>query len=118
MEGLFDVPHEDTYLQSGTLNLLVRCPACDSPFLVTVNWVWTGEDIALDPPVVLYPDAGGRFDSSVPPSIANSYVEAAKTLRAVAPTATAIMCRRTLEGICMHFGATGRKHADNAQRLG
>ena len=44
----------------------------------------------------------------MPGSIANSYAEAAKSLRAAAPIATAIMCRRTLEGICKHFGATGR----------
>jgi len=108
VRGSFNLSDDDTYNQSGTLHFLVKCPGCDSPFLASVNWVWAGEGYALDPPMVLYPDDGGRFDDSVPASIANSYAEAAKALRAAAPTATAIMCRRTLEGICQHFGASGK----------
>jgi len=108
VRGSFNVADDDTREHSGTLHFLVQCPGCNSPFLASINWGWASEGFALDPPVVLYPDDGGRFDDSVPASIANSYAEAAKALQAAAPTATAIMCRRTLEGICKHFGASGR----------
>jgi hypothetical protein len=48
-----------------------------------------------------------KLDQSVPEKIAESYQEAARTLSVDAPTATAIMCRRTLEGICSHYEAKG-----------
>jgi len=64
VRGSFDIGDEDTHHHSGTLHLLVQCPGCYAPFLVTVDWGWAGEGFALDPPMVLYPDAGGRFDAS------------------------------------------------------
>jgi hypothetical protein len=115
VRGSFDLGDDDTYNQTGTRHFLVECPGCTSPFLVTVNWSWAGTGFAMDPPVVLYPDAGGRFDDSVPASIANSYMEAAKSLRAAAPTATAIMCRRTLRHLPT-LRRLGQQHAAEARR--
>jgi hypothetical protein len=58
-------------------------------------------------PELLYPTASTRLDPSVPPRIAQSYHEAAMSQSVGAQTATAIMCRRTLEGICVHYEARG-----------
>lgn len=57
---------------------------------------------------VLYPVRDEKLDPAIPPEIAASFQEAVRVRQAGAPTATAIMCRRTLEGVCSHFGAPGR----------
>lgn len=56
--------------------------------------------------VTLHPNAG-EFDDAVPEAIALSFAETIKTAKAGAPTATAMMCRRTLECVCNHLGTKG-----------
>jgi hypothetical protein len=70
---------------------------------------YVGESyVSWEFPVVIYPGDPQAMDPSVPENIANSYLEARRVYRdASGPTAAAIMCRRTLEGICDHFGAEG-----------
>jgi hypothetical protein len=93
---------------------LLACPDCSHPFLVkqdsypleTVTGAWTE---GLTPPVVLYPSELTALDPSVPSNIAESYLEARRVFSlAAGHTAAAIMCRRTLEGICKSFSAKGK----------
>jgi ribosomal protein S27AE len=94
---------------------LVSCPDCDAPFLLRHHGMDAWDDdgncgyIEWEPSTVLYPSDPQAMDPAVPSRIANSYLEARRVFsQASAYTAAAIMCRRTLEGICEHFQGSGR----------
>lgn len=91
--------------------LVARCPQCRSPFLLLQvgDWDYRFDIVSWNTTRYLYPAEPDFLDPSVPKPIANSYLEARRTFNdAGATTAAAIMCRRTLEGICLHFQADGR----------
>lgn len=96
---------------------LLACPECFAPFLLAYRPVefpggglFGDEDLLFYPePISLYPEPPDSLDASVPDEIAESYREAQRAFyKAAAYTAAAIMCRRTLEGICVEQGASGR----------
>lgn len=108
VHGTYVVTDPETGDQDGRRFFLVACPICQDPFLAYVDWAWVGNDkFAIDPPGTLYPDSGNYFDPSVPAEVSASFAEATKTLGAGANTATAMMCRLTLELICKNVGAQG-----------
>ena len=88
---------------------LATCNNCLSPFLLER----TGEIYDIDEYdneratwgefQMLYP-APAKLGASVPKSIAEAHAEAEICFSARAYTACAIMCRRALEGICVHHG--------------
>jgi len=79
---------------------LLRCPKCRGPFLTDEDEVW-----GL---TCLYPQPDMRVNPDLPAPLKAAYEEAAACFKSKAYTATAIMCRKTLEGICVEHGATGR----------
>lgn len=105
-------------------HLLLICPECADPFLMwqrgtveynsfsdSMNVVWVSNK-------VLYPSQPDRLSPSVPQNIAISYLEAQRCFSdASGYTASAIMCRRTLEGICEHFSASGGNLKNKLQDL-
>lgn len=106
--GDTQICHDEGY--TWTRYTLVTCPSCESPFLLE-----HGGDrldhrgIYWSQPRLLYPSQYAILDSSVPKAVAESYEETAKVFHSGAHVATAIMCRRTLEGVCSHLGAKGSK---------
>lgn len=72
---------------------LLHCPKCMDPFLVVEN------EYLNEPPEVLYPPVP-QSSPSIPKPIREAIAEAQACFRAKAYTATAIMCRKTLEGLC------------------
>jgi len=81
---------------------LLRCPRCDHPFLVRNDLSYTAE------PEVLYPRPDLRISPNLPELIRTSHVEAQACFRAKAYTAAAIMCRKTLEGLCAEHKVTAK----------
>lgn len=81
----------------------LRCRSCDSPFLVLQENY--GE---WDEPYSLYPPQDTRVNPGLPLPIRNSYGEALTCLKAKAFTASAVMCRKTLEGVCVEHGVSSR----------
>src|SRR4051812_32497360 len=75
----------------------LRCPKCISPFLVN-------EDALLGVST-LYPPQDNRVNPNLPGPLKAAYKEALSCFKSKAFTATAIMCRKTLEGICVEHGA-------------
>jgi hypothetical protein len=61
-----------------------------------------------DTAFLLYPSSDLRVNPSAPPEIQRAFEEACGCYRARAFTASAIMCRKTLEGICAAHGVTER----------
>jgi hypothetical protein len=107
VRGSYQTSDPETGNQDGYYYALVECPGCEHPFLTRHSWCWVGgpANFDIDGLRILYPSAG-ELDESVPESVAQSFTETIKTAQAGVPIATAMMCRRTLETICIHLGAT------------
>lgn len=108
----------DEFGSERTVHFMLRCPQCSGPFLcreyglnVGADIGWTSEDF-----IVLYP-AALTLDASVPKLIADSFNEGERCYGARSFTACAIMCRRTLEGICAHHNVQGSNLARKLERL-
>src|SRR5215216_3060889 len=73
----------------------LRCPRCSRPFIM----LQVDDGPGWDEPRRLYPPIEMGVSLAIPNSLRLAYDEARKCFRAKAYTATAIMCRKTLEGI-------------------
>lgn len=82
--------------------IFAKCPGCGTPFVaLQENWgSWSEEQHFEDP--VKYLPRPKTVSRDVPKDIAASFTEATDCFtRARAHSATAIMCRKTLQGICV-----------------
>jgi uncharacterized protein YbaR (Trm112 family) len=99
--------------------MLLRCPRCRSPLLVEQEN--TGDMAAGDvwdsASVVLYPQPDLRVNPKAPPEIRAAAEEGIKCYRARAYTAAAIMCRKTLEGVCEAHGVKERTLAISLKKM-
>lgn len=85
--------------------MLARCPNCQGPILAET------EEVAPEQwsdPTIRYPSRGQGADPTWPSVLAARFAEAEACLRARAFNAAAVMCRRTMEQVCMELNATGR----------
>jgi hypothetical protein len=80
---------------------LAKCPVCNEPVLAYQTDM---EGEGWDKPGRIYPAKNRDISWSVPKDIRRAYTEAHTCFRAKAYTAAAIMCRKTLEGICSAHG--------------
>lgn len=87
------------------------CPLCDQPMLAVQCDYGDGDE---SPARVYPPPEKRRLGSGVPLNIQTSFNEAVVCFVAKAYTASAIMCRKTLEGLC---DAHGAKKGTLAKRL-
>lgn len=109
--------HEATYFDDDVrVNLpdncvsLVVCPSCHRALVA--REVWEGEDdsgISIwSKPIRVWPRPDRESSSEFPDIVKISLEEAQRCHRAAAYTASAVMCGRALEGICIHFATKGR----------
>lgn len=88
-----------------------ECPQCETPVLYVQENVQMRDGDELDEPYQLYP-LSSRGDRSAagaaPDDIVDDFAEAHRCFRAQANNATALMCRRVVEGVCQDKGAKGR----------
>ncbi|ARM00487.1 hypothetical protein BOC59_10900 [Burkholderia pseudomallei] len=61
-----------------------------------------------DTPFIVFPQGDIRVNPSAPPEIRAAFEEACTCYRTHAYTASAIMCRKTLEGVCGAHGVNER----------
>ncbi|MGC4088962.1 MAG: DUF4145 domain-containing protein [Polyangiaceae bacterium] len=106
------------------LDKFLSCPHCHAPFVVGHSGSYEsrdygeGYDLVWGEPKVIFPSDPKSLDQSVPPNIAASFLEARRVYTsASANTAAAIMCRRTLEGVCGHLEAKGGNLARKLDNL-
>lgn len=92
----------------------LRCPRCDSAFLTLQE---VDFDETLSSPNRLYPPQHEVVSSTLPQPIRAAFEEASTCLRAKAHTATAVMCRKTLEGICSSHNISERNLAESLKKL-
>jgi hypothetical protein len=91
--------------------VLVSCPKCNHPMLAYDDEGTEGEFVRI------YPPRDRNLHPSVPEPIRNAFTEARTCFRAKAFVAAAIMCRKTLEGICLAHGAKSRSLAAALKEL-
>ncbi len=80
---------------------ILKCPGCELPIIVESSDRYEAEELLY--PLGRVPPAGATK------AVARSFSEAIACFRASCFTATAIMCRRTLEVLCHEFGSGGKK---------
>jgi uncharacterized protein DUF4145 len=91
------------------------CPRCGGPMLgYQDDW---GDGKGWNDPVRIYPPRDRNLHHSVPEAISAAFAEARVCLRAKAFTAAAIMCRKTLEGICSEHDVKSGTLAARLEKL-
>lgn len=97
---------------------LYQCGRCNGPILVqqaNVGNLAIG-DVWGDP-LILHPPPDFRVNPKAPADIQAAFSEAFTCYRSRAYTASAIMCRKTLEGICLAHNAEERNLALSLRKL-
>ena len=105
---------------SGPSSLLsfLTCDECASPILTRQSNIGNMlEGDKWDTPFVLFPPSDLRVNPNAPPEIQRAFEEACACYRAQAFTASTIMCRKTLEGICAAHGVSERNLASSLKRM-
>jgi hypothetical protein len=89
--------------------VLLKCRRCESPILILQdNEGNLAEGDIWGVPTRIYPQPELRVNPKAPVSIRSALEEAFACYRARAFTAAAIMCRKTLEGVCEAHGINER----------
>lgn len=91
------------------------CPRCKRPMLAIQ--VDSGDGFADDTPFRRYPPPDQRLGWSVPKQIRKAFSEAVTCYKAKAYTACAIMCRKSLEGMCADHGVREKTLALSLKKL-
>jgi Domain of unknown function (DUF4145) len=92
-----------------------RCPRCTLPLLAVQYDFGDGHD--ADWPTRVYPPRDRQLGMSVPKSIRIAFDEATVCFKAKAYTASAIMCRKTLEGLCDEHGVKEKNLSLSLKKL-
>ncbi|MGJ5805994.1 DUF4145 domain-containing protein [Streptomyces europaeiscabiei] len=82
---------------------LIECPDCGQAIVISQTEDADGWSTANQ----VFPYVRDPLSSSVPVSLRREYEEAVTCYKAKAYTATAVMVRRTLEGVCSDQGVAG-----------
>ena len=98
--------------------VFLRCLRCGAPILVNQDNIGNMvEGDVWDTPVTIFPSQDLHLSSSAPAPIRNAFDEAAASFRARAYTAAAIMCSKTLEGICQSQGDNTGSLASSLRKM-
>ncbi len=94
-----------------------RCPSCDDPFVaISCNYGDPDDESHWESPSRYLPRPE-RDLHAFPKSITAAYNEARRCFRCRAYTATAVMCRKTVEGICAEHSVAERNLAASLQKM-
>ena len=105
--------YQDAEMGIKELISLLHCPRCLQP-IVALQTDW-GE--GWDTPSRVYPQERIRIDPFMPKPIQSAFSEALQCFKTGSFTAAAIMCRKTLEGVCVDFGQTAGSLAARLKAL-
>jgi uncharacterized protein DUF4145 len=97
---------------------LVRCSACSDISLLLAMKVGTRDHRSIyEDDFAVYPTPPRAMSSAVPKKLQTCFQEARACYRARAYTASAIMCRRSLELLTAERGIKGKNLADALEKL-
>ncbi|MDO9310496.1 MAG: DUF4145 domain-containing protein [Nitrosomonas sp.] len=94
---------------------LLNCPRCQHATVVEEIEKWSGYWTG---PITVYPSTISGLSDLVPDNLRNSFNESASCFNAGSFNASAIMCRRTLEGLCLELGINERNLSLSLKTLG
>lgn len=107
-----------TYFGSEYRYRLVRCSACtDLSLLLAMKVGQEGDTDYYDGDVLVYPAPPRSMSSAVPKKLQDCFLEARICYQARAYTASAIMCRRSLELLAADRGAAEKNLAQSLKKL-
>lgn len=88
---------------------LLCCSECHAPIVVEqANIGNMAEGDKWDTPSIVYPEGDAQASPLAPHEIRQAFAEACRCYRVQAYTASAIMCRKTIEGVCETNGVNER----------
>lgn len=97
---------------------LLACTACSSPILVRQTNIGNmAEGDKWDTPFVVFPQIDVRVNPNAPKEIRAACEEACACYRSQAYTASAIMCRKTIEGVCVEHGVVERNLSASLKKM-
>jgi hypothetical protein len=97
---------------------LLACSKCEAPMVVRqVNVGNLADGDIWDTPERIFPSSEQRANPKAPADIRIAFEEACSCHRARAYTAAAIMCRKTLEGVCEAHGVKERTLAASLKKM-
>jgi Domain of unknown function (DUF4145) len=115
-KGHVDIDMEHTGVP--TKAVLLECKICHSPLFGFTEVVQTGHDEwdwdAVDRK---WPVPETEIDWSIPEIARNSLIEAKVCFKASAHSACAVMCGRTIEGVCKHHDPKTKTLAGGLKKL-
>ncbi len=101
VKGEVEVQDENNQLPFKTV--LVECPMCHNALIGISEFLQTGlERFEWDKLTRVFPERESSFDWGIPEIARNSLIEANICYKAKAFSACAVMCGRTIEGVCKH----------------
>lgn len=101
-----------------TKAVLVECKVCKAPLFGFTELIQTGEDTwEWDVVSREWPQKESDFDSGIPDIARVSLIEARLCFKAKAYSACAVMCGRTIEGVCKHHDPKVRTLAHGLKKL-
>ena len=91
-----------------------KCPSCDTAILTAAD---EEEHNRYGQERQLYPTLDVHVPENLPPTVRTAYIEAQTCFRASAYSASAIMCRKTMENVCVAHSVSERNLAKSLQQL-
>ncbi|MBT2160513.1 DUF4145 domain-containing protein [Zobellia barbeyronii] len=116
--GEFLSAYSDDPIDSAKYSLF-KCPKCFNPILTeqTMDFDNVDYQLAFGNIKILYPNSEFHLNPIIPEKLRDSLKESIKCFRANSYTATAIMCRRTIEGFCFLKGVKDKNLAKSIEKL-
>lgn len=109
--------YRDSETGEASLFTLAKCDQCGFPLLAVQDLEPYSDGIELGEPLRIYPPRSEKLSFDVPNRIRQTYDEACTCFRVRAYTATAIMCRKSIEIMCLELGEAGGRRTTLAGRL-
>ena len=99
---------------------LLKCPKCNSPILMEQNMEFDNfnyNSFSFSMPRQVYPLLNFHLNPEIPAELQEALLESIKCFRTNAYTATVIMCRRAIEGLCQLQGVSENNLQKAIQKL-
>ncbi|MGB3464339.1 MAG: DUF4145 domain-containing protein [Cyclobacteriaceae bacterium] len=96
---------------------LLKCPKCENPILTVQKSEIFVDQIELGIPRQFYPTGDFHLNPTIPEHLRLAPQESVQCYRGGANNATAIMCRRTIEGFCFLKGLKNNNLAKSIEKL-
>lgn len=113
-----EIPINDPEYPFPYKTVLVECPVCSSALLGSTELIQIGHDEwEWQNLHRLWPVQDSEVDHEIPDIARNSLIEAKLCFKARAFSACAVMCGRTIEGVCKHHKTKGKTLASGLKDL-